>query len=318
MLNQQNSTKVLSHRRSTGNDTHVTATSHHDPFHPFRKVLQYIDAHPENDLSVERLSEIAAISKYHFHRQFTGFFGIGVYKYVQLVRFHRASFQLAFRDHHRIIDIALENGYESHEAFSRAFRKLVGQSPSAFRTQPHWDAWFSIFEHLKTHHNLSDKSIPDSYQVEIRDFEETNIAVLEHLGPPMHIGDSLRKFIAWRKQNHLPPRLSSTYNLLYDDPEHTPPDEFRLDICAATKGTVAPNTWGVVEKTIPKGRCAVIPLVGSDEKLLEIIRTWYQRWLPVSGEKLRDFPVFLQRIRFFPDVPVNDAYGEIYFPLQGE
>ena len=95
----------------------------------FRKVLAHIDAHLDDDLTVDRLSGVAAFSKYHFHRQFSELFGIGVYRYVQLVRLKRASYQLAFRDQHRIIDIALASGYESHEAFSRAFKKTVGQTP---------------------------------------------------------------------------------------------------------------------------------------------------------------------------------------------
>ena len=44
------------------------------------------------------LSAIAAFSKYHFHRQFSEFFGITVHRYVQLVRLKRASYRLAFRD----------------------------------------------------------------------------------------------------------------------------------------------------------------------------------------------------------------------------
>ena len=57
----------------------------------------HIDAHPETDLSLERLSSVAAFSKYHFLRQFSELLGIGVHKYVQLVRMKRAGYALAFR-----------------------------------------------------------------------------------------------------------------------------------------------------------------------------------------------------------------------------
>lgn len=49
----------------------------------FRKVLEYIDVHLDESLDVEQLSGVAAFSKYHFHRQFTDYFGIGVCKYIQ-------------------------------------------------------------------------------------------------------------------------------------------------------------------------------------------------------------------------------------------
>src|SRR3954470_5508401 len=103
----------------------------------FRRVLEHVDAHLEEALTVERLSDVAAFSKFHFHRQWAELFGIGVFKYVQLVRLRRASYRLAFRGD-AILEVALDSGYESHEAFTRAFKKAVGQTPSEFREQPQW------------------------------------------------------------------------------------------------------------------------------------------------------------------------------------
>ena len=149
-------------------------------------------------------------------------------------------------------------------------------------------------------------------------FEETRVAALEHRGDPRLIGASGRRFIEWRKQNHLPPRVSATFNILHDDPSATPPEEFRLDICAATDRPVADNPFGVVAKTIPGGRCAVLRHVGSDDTLGETVKYLYSTWLPASGEELRDFPLFLQRVRFFPDVPEHEAVVDVFLPLLGE
>ena len=282
----------------------------------FRKVLAHIDAHLDDDLTVDRLSDVAAFSKYHFHRQFSELFGIGVYKYVQLVRLKRASYQLAFRDQHRIIDIAMASGYESHEAFSRAFKKTVGQTPSEFREQPQWDSWHATYQPLsdvRIRHMTPDHRADN---VKIVAFETTRIAVLEHRGDPRLIGDSVRRFIEWRKQNHLPPRVSATFNILYDDPGETPPEDYRLDLCAATERPVAENPFGVVEKTIPGGRCAVLRHVGSDDTLGAAVAYLYGTWLPASGEEPRDFPLYLQRVRFFPDVPEHEAVIDIFLPLK--
>ena len=57
----------------------------------------------------------------------------------------------------------------------------------------------------------------------------------------------------------------------------------------------------MLEKTIPGGRCAVVRHVGSDDTLGEAVRYLYATWLPASGEEPRDFPLYLQRVRFFPD-----------------
>jgi AraC family transcriptional regulator len=195
-----------------------------------RKALQHIEDHLEEALTVERLSEVAALSKYHFHRQFSQRFGIGVYKYIQLVRLRRASYQLAFRPHMRIIDLALACGYESHEAFTRAFRRNFTQTPSEFRDRPPWQAWHSTCSALK--HLRSEQLVqaPAASSVQLRNFPETRGAVLPHRGDPALLGESLRRFIDWRRENRLPPARSATFNLLYDDPGDTPPEHFRLDI----------------------------------------------------------------------------------------
>ncbi len=281
-----------------------------------REVLEHIDSHLEEDLSVERLAESVGFSKFHFHRQFTAMYGIGVARYVQLTRLKRAAYRLAFRDDSPVLDIALSSGYEGPEAFARAFKKATGQSPSSFRKQPEWTSWHDAYQSI---HNLKIshmKPKPPAEQVRIIDFIETKVAIFEHRGDPRSIGDSIRKFIAWRKQHRLPPALSATFNILYNDPFEVEPEDFRLDLCASTDTVVESNDFGIVGGRIPSGRCAVLRHTGSDETLGTSLRWLYSQWLPVSGESLRDFPLFVQRIAFFPDVPEHEAITEIFLPLE--
>ena len=79
----------------------------------FAKVFDYIDTHLGEDLSVERLSQVANFSKFHFHRQFSSYAGISVSRYVQMMRLKRSAFRLAFDTQMRIIEIALEAGFET-------------------------------------------------------------------------------------------------------------------------------------------------------------------------------------------------------------
>ena len=71
------------------------------------------------------------------------------------------------------------------------------------------------------------------------------IATLEHRSDPRRIGESVRKFIAWRKAHQLPPRVSATFNLLWDNPDQVPADEYRFDLGAAVTSPVAPNSDGM-------------------------------------------------------------------------
>lgn len=290
-------------------------TSEFENYHRrFRATLDYVDAHPADDLSLDRLSAIAAFSKYHFHRQFSAIFGIGVHRYVQLVRMKRASFEAAFR-RRGFLAVALECGYDSHESFSRAFKLLLGQTPSEFRERPAWPAWHAAFRPLtetRTRHMRFDGT---ASHVTVIDFPETRVAALEHRGDPALVPDAIRRFIDWRRQNGLTPSVSATFNILYDNPEDTPPDAYRLDICVAIRRPVA-LAAGFVDKVIPGCRCARLRHVGPDETLGAALAYLYTTWLPASGEEPADVPLFIERVRFFPDVPEGEAVVDIFLPLR--
>src|SRR6188508_2640029 len=86
----------------------------------FARVLAHIEARSEQPPSIDELSGIAAFSRHHFHRQFSGFLGMSAYRYVQFIRMRRATWRLAFRPEMSVSEIALATGYEGPEAFARA------------------------------------------------------------------------------------------------------------------------------------------------------------------------------------------------------
>ena len=163
--------------------------------------------------------------------------------------------------------------------------------------------------------------------VRIEDTDDIRVAELVHRGNPALIGDSVRRFIEWRKQSGIP-KASAVFNILYDDPHTTPPEDFRLGICVATDRDVAPNDAGIAIKAIPKtihshhrraiagGRCAVLRHVGTEDSFAAALAYLYGTWLPQSGEEPRDSPLYCQRIRFFPDVPEHEAVTDIFLPLK--
>jgi AraC family transcriptional regulator len=281
-----------------------------------RRVLDHIERDLDADLSVERLCAVAAFSKFHFHRQFSELFGLSVGRYVQLLRLKRASYQLVFRPEQRIIEVALASGYDSHEAFSRAFKKAFGQTPSGFREQPAWQPWHEAYQpmiELRSTHMTNEHS---PQEVRIVELAPLRVAVLEHRGDPRRLFETIRSFIEWRKQNGLRKDTSRTFNILYDDPFATQASRFRFDLCATIERDVPDNSLGVYPRTIPGGRCATLRHVGSDDRLGESVQYLYGTWLPASGEEVRDFPLYLERVRFFPDVPENEAVLDLYLPLR--
>lgn len=150
--------------------------------------------------------------------------------------------------------------------------------------------------------------------VQIVDFPETRVAVLEYRGSPALEHETVRKLIAWRLENRLPPDKHRSYGVHYNDPRTTPPAEYRVDLCVSVEHNVPPNPQGVVNKIIPAGRCAVVRHLGSRENV-SAAAYLYEVWLPGSGESLRDFPIFFHYVKVGPQVKEHEMITDVYLPL---
>ena len=154
-------------------------------------------------------------------------------------------------------------------------------------------------------------------EVNIINFNETRVALLEHRGAPALINESAMKFIEWRKQTGLSPvKTSKTFGIAYDDPEQTEPEAFRFDICGSVSSEIAENPQGVKNGVIPAGRCAVVRHLGSHDRIGESAYYLYREWLPGSDEELRDFPLFFHYLNLLPETAEADLVTDIYLPLK--
>lgn len=279
-------------------------------------MIMGIEHHLDDDCSIERLSQVANLSKYHFHRLFSLRFGMTIFSTISQLRTKRAVYELAFRSDIKIIDVALNAGYESPEAFSRAFKKKIGQSPRQFRQPPDWEIWYQKYQLMELLRSLIVHKPESIFDVKVINFEAVKVAVLEHRGAPQLLGNTIRQFIEWRKINKLPPKISRTFNLVYDDPRITADEDYRFDCCASVVSEIKSNELGLINKVIPKGRCAVIRHSGSDEFMASAIDYLYTDWLEKSAEELRDFPLFFERISFFPDVSQAEMVTDIFLPIK--
>ena len=96
------------------------------------RVLVHIQEHLDEPLALEELARLACLAPYHFHHVFTGMLGESLASHVRRLRLERAATRLKFTEM-PVVEIAFEAAYETHEAFSRAFRKAFGLSPAQFR-----------------------------------------------------------------------------------------------------------------------------------------------------------------------------------------
>lgn len=97
-----------------------------------RQSLYFIETNLYEEIGLEEVASEALLSPYHYHRVFRREVGMTVVEYIRHRRMSYASAALRSTNV-GILDISLECGFDSQEAFTRAFRKIYGMPPGRFR-----------------------------------------------------------------------------------------------------------------------------------------------------------------------------------------
>lgn len=93
--------------------------------------IDYIEIHLKEDITVEELAALAGFSSYHYYKVFQVYVGMPVMKYIRKRRMAYAAIELL--NGRKILDIALDYGFDTHAGFTKAFRKSYGVSPEQYR-----------------------------------------------------------------------------------------------------------------------------------------------------------------------------------------
>ena len=96
--------------------------------------VDYIDTHLMEDINLDEVAACSGYSLSHFHRVFPAITGFTLKEFVRNKRLAAAARRLV-DGRERILDIALDCGFESQEVFTRAFTALYGLTPGSFREQ---------------------------------------------------------------------------------------------------------------------------------------------------------------------------------------
>ncbi|WP_439374743.1 helix-turn-helix domain-containing protein [Bradyrhizobium sp. DASA03120] len=98
------------------------------------RVLDYIEANLEGDLTLDGMASIACLSRYHFARAFKQAVGQTPHRYVSVRRLDRAKALLTQGDR-SLVDIALALSFSDQASFTRAFRQATGRAPGQYRRE---------------------------------------------------------------------------------------------------------------------------------------------------------------------------------------
>jgi AraC family transcriptional regulator len=108
---------------------------------PAQKALWYIESHLAQPLTLDEISGVGGVSRFHMVRAFAAATGFPVMRYVRARRLAEAARALS-HGAPDILSLALDADYGSHEAFTRAFRDHFGVTPEAVRAA-------TCLDHLK-------------------------------------------------------------------------------------------------------------------------------------------------------------------------
>jgi len=282
------------------------------------RVLVHIQQHLDETIELNDLARIAHFSPYHFHRLFRGMVGESLMEHVRRLRLERAAHRLKFTDK-PVTNIAFEAGYETLEAFSRAFRLMFDEPPSHFRVTHHALGFRSVPSGI---HFVADGKVEDFHasregkamDVRIEQVTAMRVVFIRHVGRYDQVGMTWGRLMSWAGRQGILRKRPKTLGVVHDDPEVTPPDKLRYDACLAVdqscrgEGEIGVQEIGGASFAVAKHR-------GPYDQLGETYARLLGQWLPASGRE----PISAPALEIYFNSPIDtaplDLITEIYIPL---
>lgn len=97
-------------------------------FESVKKSIDFIEANLQNNIGVLDVANSVSYSQFYFSREFSRYTHISIYDYI-LRRKVSEAYKYLFETDSKIVDLAFRFGFQSHEVFTRAFRKMFGENP---------------------------------------------------------------------------------------------------------------------------------------------------------------------------------------------
>jgi AraC family transcriptional regulator len=286
-----------------------------------QRAVEHVAANLDEALELAELAGTAALSPFHFHRVFRGITGETPLELHRRLRMERAAWRLCHGED-SVTRIAFDAGYETHEAFTRAFKSSYSASPSGFRRRqyPRWELSAASGVHFSPTGEIP-HCIPRDWggrdmNVEIKTLPRQRLATVRHVGPYNQIP------VAFERLGQLAGPLgvlgqpdSAMLALYHDDPESTPQHLLRSD-AALVIGDDVVLPKELTEQQLPPGQYAMTTHIGPYEQLGDTWARLMGEWLPQSGHRL-GAGVSFELYRNTPEnAPKHQLRTELYVPIE--
>ncbi|MBU0691463.1 AraC family transcriptional regulator [bacterium] len=266
------------------------------------RVQLFIQKHLYEKLTAEQLASEANFSPFHFQRIFSGMVGESLMEYIRRLRLDKAAFNLIYQED-SITQIAFDAGYDSHEAFTRAFRVQFGESPQQFRRDRSSFIAQRLLENSK-HFNVT-LAKPGGKQMEakIEKMKPMKVAFVRHVGPYNQCEAAWGKLCGNPAVQKELGQNTAYIGICYDDPDITAAGKIRYDACATVSEQFEPVN-GIETQVIEGGDYVVLIHHGSYDGLHDKYRWLYGEWLPGSGREAKSAP----------SLEIYDKHGDMSKP----
>ena len=262
------------------------------------RVAEHLEAHLDEDLSLDRLAEVGCLSRFHFHRIWRAHTGETVAETVVRLRLMRASGEIA-REGLSLSAIARRAGYGSQAAFTRAFVRYFGTTPGALRRR-----------------TAESEEIDVNAELEIIYMAPIRCAAIAHRGPYTELGTAFGRLVAWAMGAGIPVGTTRVIGVAYDDPKAVAPQDLRSHACIELPDgrEASPPAESL---TIASGRHAVYRHVGPYGVLTRAYSKIYGDLLPKAGLVPGDRPPFEIYLNDARVTAPADLITDIHIPIDG-
>ncbi len=268
------------------------------------RVIEYMHANPGGDMSLDTLADVAAMSRFHWHRVYRAAMGETCAQTVKRIRLHQAAVRLV-QSEKQVAEIAASVGYPNLQSFTRAFSDAYGLPPAKFRK----------LKTVRTRLGPRYKGVNVMFDVEIREEPARRLAGIPHKGPYPEISQTFEKLSAIVSSRGLWQDVRGMVGVYYDDPGSVAADELRsFAAVAVTDKTKLESP--LEEMRLPAGKHAVLRLKGPYSGLGEAYQHLYGTWLPSSGETPEDRPAFEMYLNSPMDTAPEELLTDITVPLK--
>jgi AraC family transcriptional regulator len=273
---------------------------------PAQKALWFIESHLAAPMTLDEISAVAEVSRFHLVRAFGEATGFSVMRYVRARRLTEAARALA-AGAPDILTLALDADYGSHEAFTRAFRDHLGITPEMVRAT-------TCLSRLKLQEPIMMDSTA-SNNLQAPRFETSKPLLVAGVGDRFSHDNGAGIPLLWQRFHqsvaHLPSRVGQVaYGVCCNGD-----DAGNFDYIAGVEVSDfsdLPREFSRVR--IPEQKYAVFTHRDHVSTVRRTVNAIWNHWLPASGFKMADAPSFERYDEKF-DPATGDGGFEIWVPI---